>query len=126
MSFALTTFLVSGGLIILMIVLKIFQEKSELLLFWPHARNKSESFLQYHYKSIKYLFTHITRRHIYIFLYYVLKSARNLFARLVNRLDKRSFHLVSLIKGKQKVEQEGKASHFLHDVSRFRDRFRKH
>ena len=48
MLFSIIIFALSGMALIALIGLKMFQDRSEVLLFWPDAREKSEMFLRGH------------------------------------------------------------------------------
>ncbi len=124
MSVTFIIFIVSGGLIVALLATKAFQEKYEVLLFWPYARQYVERFLQKKYSEVTYYFSHVTQKHFYIVLHYLVVRGKKFFADMHKKLDERSHHLVSLIQGKQYIETDRKASPFLHDMSNFRDNFR--
>ena len=107
------------------LAIKVIQEKYEVLLFWPDTRNKSELLLQKKLKNVEYFLGHFNKKNVYIIVHYVLVKIRSVFGKVQGTLDKRSYHLVNLIKGKPKLDSKRKASHFLHDIKSYRDTFRK-
>jgi hypothetical protein len=125
MKLSLILFISSGVGIIVLISLKMLQEKMGLLLFWPDAREKSEIFLQKQATKVSVVREGFSKRSFYIALHFVLSKLRAFFVFLQRIIDKRLVHLVNLIKGKHMLETRGKASHFLHDITRFKDRFRR-
>jgi hypothetical protein len=128
-SFTLGTFIVSGVILVLMIVLKAVQDRAGILLFWPEMRHKSEVALKEQRQKVRQMSDAFSRRNMYIVMHFVLTKIRNVFTRIQHKLDERSHPLVRLIKGRQildSTKQQNRASHFLHDVTRFKDRFKKH
>ena len=126
MNISLIAFITSGSLIILLVCLKMLQQRLGLLLFWPDAREKSEFFLQRQADKVKRFTSGFTRRSMYIALHFILSKVRAVFVYFQQKIDKRLVHLMNLIKGRQMLDAtRGKASHFLHDVSKFKDKFRR-
>ena len=126
MTFSLIVFTLSGIGIILLIGLKLVQRRLGLLLFWPDAREKGEFFLQRQVAKIQWFTQGFNKRSMYIAIHFVLVKIKALFIYLQKKIDRRLVHLVNLIKGRQMLDStRGKASHFLHDISRFKDKFRR-
>jgi hypothetical protein len=126
MNISLIAFIASGVGIILLVGLKMLQQRLGLLLFWPDMREKGEVYLQRHAAKIEHFREGFSKRSIYIALHYILSKVRSIFVYLQQKIDKRLVHLMNLIKGRQMLgATRGKASHFLHDVSRFKDKFRR-
>ncbi|MCC2630980.1 MAG: hypothetical protein K0S38_789 [Candidatus Paceibacter sp.] len=126
MTLSLIAFIGSGIGIVVLIGLKMLQEKMGMLLFWPDVREKGEVVLQRQADKVKTFADGFSKRNFYIFLHFVLTRVRAFFVYIQRMIDKRLVHLVNLIKGKQMLDStRGKASHFLHDITRFKDKFRR-
>ena len=126
MNISLIAFIASGVGIILLVGLKMLQQRLGLLMFWPDVREKGEFFLQRQAAQVRRFTDGFSKRSIYIALHYVLSKVRALFVYVQQKIDKRLVHLMNLIKGRQMLDvTRGKASHFLHDISRFKDKFRR-
>lgn len=127
MSISLIAFIGSGVGIMLLVGLKMLQQKMGLLLFWPDIREKGEVVLQRRVGSYKRFREGFTKRSFYIALHYVLVRVRAFFVYVQHMIDKRLVHLMNLIKGRHMLDRsQAKASHFLHDITRFKDKFRRH
>jgi hypothetical protein len=126
MTLSLIAFIGSGVGIVLLIGLKMLQEKMGMLLFWPDIREKGEIVLKRQATKVKAFTSGFSKRNLYIILHFVLTKVRAFFVYLQRMIDKRLVHLVNLIRGKQRLDAtRGKASHFLHDITRFKDKFRR-
>jgi hypothetical protein len=126
MTISLILFFASGLGIIILIGLKILQEKMGMLLFWPSVREKGEVFLQQQTQKVHWYTRAFSKQSLYIALHYILSRLRTLVMYVQQKIDKRLVHLVNLIKGRQMLDAtRGRASHFLHDISRFKDKFRR-
>jgi hypothetical protein len=126
MTLSLIAFIVSGVGIVLLIGLKMLQQKLGMLLFWPDVREKGEIFLQHQAVKVQRVAEGFTKRSFYIALHFILTKVRAFFIYLQHKIDKRLVHLMNLIKGRQMLDAgRGKASHFLHDITRFKDKFRR-
>ncbi len=126
MNISLIAFIASGVGIFLLVGLKMLQQRLGLLLFWPDVREKGELVLRRHVTKVARFADGFSKRSVYIALHYVLFKIRALFVYFQEKIDKRLVHLMNLIKGKQMLDAtRGKASHFLHDISRFKDKFRR-
>ena len=110
---------------IIFIAIKMLQERLGFLLFWPDVRAGIEVRLRRRVEKIKEFFQTFNTRTVYIILHYMLVKIRQLFSFIQQKIDKRLVHLVNLIKGKRLTEARGKASNFLHDINRFKDKFRR-
>lgn len=126
MSVSLIIFIVSGIGIIVFIGLKMLQERLGILLFWPDARSRLETRLQQRAARVRSFTQTFNKRTLYIVLHYILVKIRSLFSYLQQKIDKRLVHLVNLIKGKHPTEVKGNTSHFLHDINRFKNKFKRH
>jgi hypothetical protein len=124
MNWVLIVFIGSGLGIILIVLLKAVQIKYGVLLFFPRTRNKIESTLQQKAENIQEPFTIFSRKNIYIFLHRILSWSKTLIVRVEQKIDIRSRRLLSLIRGKQVIEPKNSSSDFLHDITRFKDRFK--
>jgi hypothetical protein len=126
MNISLIAFITSGTLIILLVGLKMLQQRLGLLLFWPDTREKGEIFAQRQAKKVQRFTSGFSRRSMYIALHFILSKIRALFVYFQQKIDKRLVHLMNLIKGRQMLDAtRGRASHFLNDVSKFKDKFRR-
>jgi hypothetical protein len=126
MTIPLIAFVISGSAIILLIALKMLQQKLGLLLFWPDAREKVEVVLKRQYEKGQRFADGFTKRSVYIVLHFVLVKIRAFFVYLQHKIDKRLVHLMNLIKGRHMLDRsQAKTSHFLHDITRFKDKFRR-
>jgi hypothetical protein len=125
MSPSLIVFIASGVGIILLIGVKMLQERLGLLLFWPDARTVGERFLQRQAAKVRVVTNMFTARNMYVFMHYILVKIRGLFVYFQHMIDKRLLHIVNVIKGKRVIDARGKASHFLNDINRFKDKFRR-
>lgn len=126
MTLSLIAFIASGVGLLIIIGIKMLQERSGMLLFWPDSREKVEIVLQRYAVSVRYFFQQFSKRNFYIVLHFLLSKIRTFAIFLQRKTDKQLVHLVNLIKGRQKLDMNrAKASHFLHDVTRFKDKFRR-
>jgi hypothetical protein len=126
MTVSLGIFIVSGTLILLMILVKGIQMRTDTLLFWPSLRHKSEVALKQKRSELQKVTSIFEMQNVYILLHRLITALRNLFIRIVRKLDEKSHHVLSHIKGKQRIDESRKsASAFLHDITQFKDRFRK-
>lgn len=125
MSISLLFFMLSGAGIILFVTLKMIQIKTGLLFFWPDTRNKIETVFKRQFAVSKDFLRTFNTRTVYLVIHYALVKIRKLFAYLQQKIDNRLIHLVNLIKGKRLVETKGKTSRFLHDINKFKDKFKR-
>lgn len=125
MSLWLTIFIVSGSGIFILLVLKLVQEKFSILLFWPEIRHHAEVVLVKHKKKTIHYRNYISVKNLYIILHFFVLSLKKMSALTHEWLDKRSYGLLKLIRGKHTLDARGKSSYFLHDIASFKDRFRK-
>jgi hypothetical protein len=126
MSIPLILFISSGAAIIILIALKMLQQKLGILLFWPDVREKGEIALQRQADKIRQFTDGFTKRSIYILMHFVLVKIRTFFVFIQQKIDKRLIHLMNLIKGRQNLDRsQASSSHFLHDISKFKDKFRR-
>ncbi|MES2436682.1 MAG: hypothetical protein V4519_01610 [Patescibacteria group bacterium] len=125
MSFWLILFITSGSAIVLFIALKLVQLQFGLLFFWPGIRQELEVILnQRKVKAARWLDI-FSAQQMYIILHSIVVGLKGIVVAVHVWLDRKSHRLTSLIRGRHKVETNTKASHFLHDIKSFRDRFRK-
>ena len=111
---------------LVMVMIKAFQQKVGVLLFWPEMRHKGEVMLKEQRTKVRTVTRTFTKRNLYIILHFILTKIRNIFARVQRKLDEKSHHLVSQIRGRQHLEGDKvRPSNFLHDMKRFKDRFRR-
>jgi hypothetical protein len=103
----------------------MLQERLGMLLFWPDTREKGELLLQKQFAKLSKYGKNFSKRTVYIALHYVLVKFRAFAIFIQRKIDKQLVHLVNLIKGRQRIDARGKASHFLHDITRFKDKFRR-
>jgi hypothetical protein len=116
----LIIFIGSGSAIILFIILKLIQEKFRVLLFWPETRTKSE-------KMLRRWGNRVISRQIDVSIWTTVSERGKQKIHGVRAwFTKKSDPLVSVVKGKQKLDNRGNASYFLHDITSTRDRFRGH
>ena len=106
--------------------LKMLQTRLGFLLFWPDARARCEAHLSRFVGSVSNFFRSFNRHNFYIILHYTLTHLRTFFIYIQQKIDKKLVHLVNLIKGKRMIEINGKASHFLHDMKSFKEKFIRH
>ncbi len=126
MTIPLIAFIISGSAILILIALKMLQQKLGVLLFWPDVREKGEVVLQRQADKVRRFADGFTKRSFYIALHFVLVKIRAFFVYLQYMIDKRLVHLMNLIKGRQMLDRsQAKASHFLHDITKFKDKFRR-
>jgi hypothetical protein len=118
-------FIVSGALLTLFIILKMVQDRFAVLMFWPEAREQFEFRLIERKKRVDVYLERFSIRNFYIILHYFVLMGKSLLVWLHSWLDRKSYRLLNLIRGKQKIDGRGKASYFLHDVTSFRDKFRR-
>ena len=119
---ALIVFIVSGALIVTMIALKAFQERSGLLLFWPRLRSRIEIRLQdKKRRTEKYLST-FGRKQVYVALHALLTELRRFVSYLQDKIDRRIHKLVDLIKGRRPTNTKGSSSSYLDDIHPYKDR----
>ncbi len=125
MTFWLFTFIASGSLLVLFMILKMVQERFSILLFWPEARERMEIVFIERKKKIDVYLNQFSIKNFYIILHFFIIKMKSVLVRLHGWLDRRSYRLLNLIRGKQRIETRGRASYFLHDVTSFRDKFRR-
>lgn len=126
MSISLIAFITSGIGMIVLVGLKMLQQRLGLLLFWPDAREKGEIVLSRQAAKIHRFTEGFSKRSFYIALHFVLSKIRVFFVYLQHMIDKRLVHLVNLIKGRHMIDNSrGRASHFLHDIKHFKDKFKR-
>jgi hypothetical protein len=126
MSLWLILFISSGSAIILFIALKLVQLQFGLLFFWPSVRQEVEVILNRRKVTATRWLDIFSSKHMYVFLHKIVLKLKGIVVTMHVWLDRRSHRLTSLIRGRHPVETGAKASHFLHDIRSFRDRFRKH
>jgi hypothetical protein len=121
---SLSLFIISGLGIVAVILLKRFQDSHDLLMFWPRHRIKIDTRIQ---KGVHRLqdVERMGLKVFYVFFHWLVVKGKQKARLLEIWLDKKSRNLVSAIRGRQILHQRGKASHFLHDITHFRDHFRK-
>lgn len=125
MSPTLIAFVASGLGIVLLLGLKSVQERYGVLIFWPDVRAKSEKFLARRAEAIRRATGGLNRRTLYVVLHFVLSKLRTFVLFVQGIIDRRLLRLVNLIKGRHMPDSAGRrASHFLHDIAHFRDRFK--
>jgi hypothetical protein len=124
MSISLITFIASGCGIIAFLCLKVIQQRRGVLLFWPRFRSRIELRLRKIQDKIVYS-QGIGVKTVYSLTHLLLRKTRSLLTVLEQKIDRKSKNLLSQIRGKQVLENRGRASHFLHDITHFRDRFKK-
>ncbi|MBX4198013.1 hypothetical protein KW782_01625 [Candidatus Parcubacteria bacterium] len=125
MTFWLLVFISSGAIIILFIGLKILQEKTGTMLFWPGARERLEKLLvQKKNQGLDHL-DQSSLPSIFDVIRGLLYIPRALVRVTMSWLERRFHRLVSIVRGKQKIENRGEASYFLNDIGPSRDKFRR-
>ncbi|MDQ3076776.1 MAG: hypothetical protein M3Q63_01845 [bacterium] len=125
MSVWLTTFVLSGSGIVLLLLLKVVQDKFNILLFWPESRHHVEVSLIKRKRMMGQYVGWLNIKNFYIILHFVITKLKKVLIRIYKLLDRRSNRLISLIRGKQYIESKNKSSYFLHDIASIKDRFRK-
>lgn len=125
MTISLTLFIGAGIALVAIICFKAFQERMDVLLFWPDSRNVCEKFLQKKHESLRLFAMRFGRKNFYIVTHFILLRTRRVVVWIQAKLDKKLHRLIRLIRGRREIEMRGPASRFLHDITRFRDGTRK-
>ncbi len=125
MSLWLISFIASGSALVLLVLVKMIQNYFEIMLFWPEARQRIEKRVRRRTLKINKNIQEVSSKSVYIFLHFFISKTKGVLIVLHGWLDRKSHRLVSLIRGKQRIDARGKASYFLNDVASFRERFRK-
>ena len=93
MTISLIAFIASGIGLLLIIGIKLLQERMGMLLFWPDAREKGEIMLQRQAVKVKAFASNFSKRSFYIALHFVLSKIRIFAIYLQKKIDKQLVHL---------------------------------
>jgi hypothetical protein len=114
----LTIFIISGSAIILFLAFKLIQQKFNILLFWPGARESVEKRLKSHQQKILNVFdTSEGKEGIYI-LWAITYVPRMVGWKIKQWLMRKSHGVVKVVQGKQGIENRGEALRRLSSVGR--------